>query len=93
MLFGFILYAHHVTDAHGRQFIQLRRPDTSQEWRRVFDPELDPFDAECDAAAAAAVADIDPSFRIVGKARGGVLIERIYFVTFPEELAREGSES
>lgn len=93
MLFGFILYAHHVTDAHGRQFVQLRRPDTSQEWRRVFDPELDPFNSECDAAAAAAVADLDASFRIVGTARGAALSERIYFVSFPEELAREGSES
>lgn len=93
MLFGFILYAHHVTDAHERHFIQLRRPDTSQEWRRVFDSELDPFDAECDAAAAAAVADVDPSFRIVGKARGGTLNARVYFVTFPEELAREGSNA
>lgn len=93
MLFGFILYAHHMTDEHGRHSIRLRRPDTAQEWRRVFDPELDPFDAECDAAAAAAVADIDPSFRIIGKARGAALIERIYFVHFLEELAREGSEA
>lgn len=93
MLFSFILYAHHVTDAHGRHCIQLRRPDTSQEWRRVFDPELDPFDSECDAAAAAVTSDLDASFRIVGKARGGTLNARVYFVSFPEELAREGSES